>query len=78
MVLTYDADRRLRRRILNCLVVESSSMFMFYMQESDIGLAPDLIPLDPYDLDISVRQWKKRLHQYRKCLKHFYAERNAF
>ena len=30
---------------------------MVYIQAMDIGAAPELIPPDPYDLDISVRQW---------------------
>ena len=77
MKVPYDTEQRLRRRILNIVAAQSTPAFLFYMQAVDSGAAPELIPPDPYDLDISVRQWKRLVIQYHKELKKVASERNS-
>ena len=78
MAPTFDAERRRRKRIFSLLVVQSTPEFTFYIQEYDLGAAPELAPPDPYDLtNISVRRWKWLLLQYRNELKRFASEQTA-
>ena len=78
MPTVFDADRRRRKRIFSLLVVQSTPEFTFYIQEFDLGAAPELAPPDPYDLtNISVRRWKWLMQQYHKALKRFASEQDA-
>ena len=77
MPLAFDTDRRMRKRMFSLLVVQSTPAFTRYTQEVDFGAAPELMPPDPYDLDISVRRWKWLLSRYDKGLKQIASEPNA-
>jgi hypothetical protein len=57
MTQSFDVERRRRKRIFNLLAAQSSPAFRLYIKEYDFGLAPDLDPPDPWDVNISVRRW---------------------
>ena len=70
MAPSFDADGRRRKRIFSLLVVQSTPAFRFYIQDYDFGVAPELIPPDPYDLaNISVRRWKWLMREYDQAVK---------
>ena len=62
-------EYRMQKRMFNLLVVQSSPEWSSYIQEYDLRLSDELKPPDPYDMTISVRQWKWRMRQYVQALK---------
>ena len=48
------------------------------MQECDFGVAPDLDPPDPWDLNISVRRWNCLMRQYDQAVKQFVAQQDGY
>ena len=77
MLPTFDIDKRLRKRIFSLLVVQSTPAFIRYTQQVNYGAAPELVPPDPYDVDISVRRWKWLLSQYDKGIERIAFESHA-
>ena len=69
MAPSFDVEQRMRKRIFNLLVVQSTPAFRLYMQECEFGAAPELVPPDPWDLNISVRRWKWLMREYDQAVK---------
>ena len=69
MTPSFDVEQRMRKRIFNLLVVQSTPAFRLYMQECEFGAAPELVPPDPWDLNISVRRWKWLMREYDQAVK---------
>ena len=78
MTSLFDAEQRRRKRMFNLLVVQSTPAFRLYMQECDFGLAPDLDPPDPWDVNISVRRWNWPMRQYDQAVKQFVAQQDCY
>ena len=78
MASSFDVDRRMRKRIVNILAVQSTPAFMLYKQDCDFGAAPYLDPPDPWDLSIPVRRWKWLMRQYDQAVKLHMAERSGY